>query len=121
MTNSLITAQVDYLIECVRDDASRGPWMSGRTEIVRDRLLKLIGRVLPDPDTVARLRRVLKLLDLDKAVPQDDAALMDVLFSVLGTIASTIERRAAVKPAAERVPSDSETDWLNNNDERGLI
>ena len=46
-----------------------------------------------DPGVALRMRRVLRLLGLQDAVPQDDEAMMGALFSVLGTVASTIERK----------------------------
>ncbi|MBK3780308.1 hypothetical protein G3A43_08560 [Paraburkholderia aspalathi] len=48
-----------------------------------------------DADAVKRLRRVLAMLGLGKAVPEDDEGLAGCLFSVFGMIAGALERRDA--------------------------
>lgn len=54
-----------------------------------------------DDDEVARLRRVVRLLGMEREVPEDDASLRGCLFSVLGMIARKLESRAALaQPAA---------------------
>ena len=46
-----------------------------------------------DAGAARRLRRILKLLNLQNAVPESDAELMASQFSVFGLIASAIEAR----------------------------
>jgi hypothetical protein len=46
-----------------------------------------------DADAARRLRRILRLLNLQDAVPDSDAELMASQFSVFGLIASAIEAR----------------------------
>lgn len=60
-----------------------------------------------DEGAVARLRRVLRLLGLANAVPEDDVELMGSLFSVLGTIASSIERKLPQAAADEPETSNA--------------
>ena len=48
-----------------------------------------------DEDTLARLRRVLALMGLGSAVPDEDGPLSGVLFSVFGMMAGVLERREA--------------------------
>jgi hypothetical protein len=60
-----------------------------------------------DEFTALRLRRILKLLNLDHAVPSDDADLMDAQFSTFGMIAGKIERMFS---DAER-NSQRENEW----------
>lgn len=49
-----------------------------------------------DKETLTRLRRILRLLQLGSAVPEDDEALSGSLFSVFGLIASTLEKRKPI-------------------------
>lgn len=46
-----------------------------------------------DLGVALRMRRILRQLGLQDAVPQDDAAMMGALLSVLGTVAATLERK----------------------------
>lgn len=56
-----------------------------------------------DEGAAIRLRRVLKLLDLENVAPSNDATMMGALFSVLGSVASNLERRASQPAESKRV------------------
>lgn len=61
------------------------------------------GAKVYDEGAAIRLRRVLKLLDLENVAPSDDATMMGALFSVLGSVASNLERRASQPSESKRV------------------
>jgi hypothetical protein len=79
-------------------------WLANGESVTGDRFdlvefeSKEVSTVVPraelsfDAETLTRLRRVLRLLGLENAVPEDDRSLAGALFPVLGQVAAAVER-----------------------------